>query len=156
MFGYNSYPAYQMQANQNRINELQQYGNYSPYPVQPTQATQQQVQVIKGRPVSSYDEAKASMIDLDGSLFVFPDIANKRIYTKQIMLDGTADFRTYVLEQSPQGVQPVATEQVSQEYVLRRDFENTVNQLIKEINSLKGGVSDEWKDTSNVKPGNEK
>lgn len=156
MFGYNSYPAYQMQANQNRINELQQYGNYSPYPVQPTQATQQQVQVIKGRPVSSYDEAKASMIDLDGSLFVFPDIANKRIYTKQIMLDGTADFKVYNLVPDTQRAQSVPNEQPVQEYVLRQDFENTVNQLVQEINNLKGGMSDEWKDTSDAKPGNEK
>ena len=85
MFGYNGYqnnPAvgYQMQVNQNRINQLeQQYNPYQAYQ-QPVQQTQQQV--IKGRPVSSYEEAKASMIDLDGSLFVFPDIANGRIYTK--------------------------------------------------------------------------
>lgn len=48
---------------------------------------QSQTQMIKGRPVSSYDEAKASMIDLDGSLFVFTDIANGCIYTKQILLE---------------------------------------------------------------------
>jgi hypothetical protein len=37
---------------------------------------------IKGRPVSSLEEARASMIDFDGSIFYFPDVANKRIYTK--------------------------------------------------------------------------
>lgn len=56
---------------------------------------------IKGRFVSSLDEARASQIDFDGSMFVFPDVANKRIYTKQINLDGTASLNTYVYENNP-------------------------------------------------------
>lgn len=52
---------------------------------------------IKGRPVVSIDEAKASQIDLDGSLYVFPDMGNKKIYTKQINLDGTATFNVFEL-----------------------------------------------------------
>ena len=123
MFGYNGYqnnPAvgYQMQVNQNRINQLeQQYNPYQAYQ-QPVQQTQQQV--IKGRPVSSYEEAKASMIDLDGSLFVFPDIANGRIYTKQIMMDGTADFRIYnlVVERNAQGQEEQSGTQEQPAYVV--------------------------------------
>ena len=42
------------------------------------------------RPVSSLEEVRASAIDFDGSVFYFPDAANKTIYTKQINLDGTA------------------------------------------------------------------
>jgi hypothetical protein len=38
--------------------------------------------MLKGRPVSSIEEVKASAIDFDGSVFYFPDVANKRIYTK--------------------------------------------------------------------------
>jgi len=41
-----------------------------------------QTNYIKGRPVVSIDEARASQIDLDGSLYVFPDLGNKKIYTK--------------------------------------------------------------------------
>lgn len=52
---------------------------------------------IKGRPVVSIDEARASQIDLDGSLYVFPDLGNKKIYTKQINLDGTASFNVFEL-----------------------------------------------------------
>jgi hypothetical protein len=37
---------------------------------------------LKGRPVSSFEEARAMTIDFDGSTFFFPDLANKRIYTK--------------------------------------------------------------------------
>jgi hypothetical protein len=52
---------------------------------------------IKGRPVVSIDEARASQIDLDGSLYVFPDLGNKKIYTKQINMDGTAAFNIFEL-----------------------------------------------------------
>lgn len=56
-----------------------------------------QMNYIKGRPVVSIDEARASQIDLDGSLYVFPDLGNKKIYTKQINLDGTATFNVFEL-----------------------------------------------------------
>lgn len=56
---------------------------------------------LKGRPVVSIDEARASQIDLDGSLYVFPDLNNKRIYTKQINLDGTATFNVFELVSAP-------------------------------------------------------
>lgn len=160
MYGYNGYNpnpvAYQMQANQNRI--LQQYG-YGSYP-QYQQNTQQQIETLKGRPVSSLDEAKASMIDLDGSLFVFPDIANGKIYTKQIMLDGTADFRIYNLEQNNNPMQvtqePQQTQQIAErDYVLRKDFDRTVKRLEKRIEVLKEGIAHE-QGTGNVQLSNEK
>lgn len=162
MFGYNGYNpnpvAYQMQANQNRINDLQQYG-YGGYP-QYQQNTQQQVQTLKGRPVSSLDEAKASMIDLDGSLFVFPDIANGKIYTKQIMLDGTADFRIYSLDQNNNPMQAAQETQQTQQaveggYVFRKDFDRIVKRLEKKIEALKEGAVYE-QGTGNVQSGNEK
>lgn len=56
-----------------------------------------QMNYIKGRPVVSIDEARASQIDLDGSLYVFPDLGNKKIYTKQINMDGTATFNVFEL-----------------------------------------------------------
>lgn len=116
MYGVNN--SIQQQLAQNRMNQLEtQYNNmfpqqYMQQPMQPMQMQQQMqvpqyqqqnVQTLKGRPVSNVDEAKASMIDLDGSLFVFPDVANGCIYTKQIMLDGTAEFKTYKIvgEQKP-------------------------------------------------------
>lgn len=37
---------------------------------------------LRGRPVASFEEARAMTIDFDGSTFFFPDLANKRIYTK--------------------------------------------------------------------------
>jgi hypothetical protein len=37
---------------------------------------------LKGKPVTSIEEARAQSFDLDGSITYFPDITNKRIYTK--------------------------------------------------------------------------
>lgn len=58
------------------------YNNYY-QPNQSTYSTTPSRIGLKGRPVSSIDEARASTIDFDGSVFYFPDLANKRIYTKQ-------------------------------------------------------------------------
>ena len=76
---------------------------------------------LKGRPVSSIDEARASSIDFDGSVFYFPDLANKRIYTKQINMDGTATLLMYELKEIPNVEQP--------NFVTREEFENTIVQL---------------------------
>lgn len=53
---------------------------------------------IKALPVTSVDEAKVAMIDLDGSLFIFVNLAKGEIYTKQYNLQtGYSDFQTYKL-----------------------------------------------------------
>lgn len=59
-------------------------------------------QYMKGRPVTSLEEAKVAQIDLDGSIFIFPDLGNKKIYTKRINPDGTATLHSYVLESVPE------------------------------------------------------
>lgn len=137
--GYSGVGAYQTTPRYGQ--QYESYGAYQPGVYQPQQAMpMQQAQgasggVIKGRPVSSEEEARASMIDLDGSLFVFTDVARHRIYTKQIMLDGSADFKTYVLsEQMP--TQNQAPEQEKRDYVLRDDFNNTVKQINTKINKI--------------------
>lgn len=52
------------------------YNNYY-QPNQPPYSTTPSRVGLKGRPVSSIDEARASTIDFDGSVFYFPDLANK-------------------------------------------------------------------------------
>ena len=83
------------------------------------------------RPVSSLDEARASVIDFDGSVFYFPDAANKKIYTKQINLDGTSLLNMYVLQEIPTTPQPDT-------YVSKDEFQQTVSLLLGEINKMKG------------------
>ena len=75
---------------------------------------------IKGRPVASIEEARASIIDFDGSIFYFPDLANKRIYTKQINMDGSAILNVYELK-----LAPIEHEN----FVTREEFEAFVNSL---------------------------
>ena len=81
---------------------------------------------LKGRPVSSIEEVRAAQIDFDGSLFIFPDIANQRIYTKQINLDGTASLKSYIIEQ-PQV-------KVVEEYVTKEEFEKVILELKQTLN----------------------
>ena len=140
--GYGMNP-YQQQLAQNRLNQMEQQYNYNNVGTyQPNnyqmQNNQQMgaMQVLKGRPVSSYDEAKASMIDLDGSLFVFTDIANNCIYTKQIMLDGSAELKTYVLQEQKND-ETKRENRNNAQYVLREDFERIVGELNRQIEGLK-------------------
>ena len=109
--------------------------NYNYYPqTQQTQYTPQYVQrpvqpqsYLKGRLVSSVEEARATSIDFDGSVFYFPDLANRRIYTKQINLDGTATLNMYELREMP-----IVNEQqaiASTNFVTRDEFEQVISQL---------------------------
>ena len=79
---------------------------------------------IKGRPVASIEEARASIIDFDGSIFYFPDLANKRIYTKQINVDGTALLNMYELKEIP-----VEQPSAGAQYVTREEFEAAIQML---------------------------
>jgi hypothetical protein len=84
-------------------------------------------QYIKCRPVSSKDEARACQIDLDGSLWVFTDLGNGKIYTKQINNDGTAAFKTYafVKDENPYDS--------STEYVTKDEFNKVIQTLAAAI-----------------------
>lgn len=84
----------------------------------PTQPPRQPSYQLKGRPVSSLEEARALSIDFDGSVFYFPDLANKKIYTKQINMDGTATLNMYELKPVP--VVPTA------DYITRAEFESAL------------------------------
>lgn len=105
-----------------------QQTNYMQYmanrPIYPMQQTMQPFMGIKGRPVASIEEARASIIDFDGSIFYFPDVANKKIYTKQINMDGTALLNMYELKEIP-----VEQEFIPTQYITRQEFEEVINQL---------------------------
>ena len=88
------------------------------YNYYPTQPNRQPSFGLKGRPVSSLEEVRATSIDFDGSIFYFPDLADKRIYTKQINMDGTASLNMYELK-------PVPKETVN-DYITRAEFEEAI------------------------------
>ena len=83
---------------------------------------------LKGRPVSSIEEARASSIDFDGTVFYFPDLANNRIYTKQINMDGTATLLMYELKEIPVASQP--------NFVTKEEFDNVIEGLKKMIPTI--------------------
>lgn len=111
----------------NRKKVSKMYPNYNYYP--PRQQPQPQIPpFLKGRPVSSLEEVRAIPIDFDGSVFYFPDIANRRIYTKQINLDGTALINMY--EFKPILVVQESTSNTNTDaFVTREEFEETMSKI---------------------------
>lgn len=98
--------------------------------IPPSQQPQPAFIGLKGRPVSSLEEARAAAIDFDGSVFFFPDLANKRIYTKQINLDGTASMNMYEYKEVP-------TEAFnSSNFVTRQEFDETLNDIKGALNII--------------------
>lgn len=106
---------YQQSYNYYPNNSYQQPPQKPLVPLQPT---------LKGRPVSSVEEVRATAVDFDGSIFYFPDLANNRIYTKQINVDGTSTMQMYELKELP--VEPPAA---NSQYITREEFEAVINQL---------------------------
>ena len=123
------------------------YSNYNYYPQQIQQQTQQIPQQqpvyqmpyfrqapsqigLKGRLVASLEEARATSIDFDGSVFYFPDLANKRIYTKQINMDGTATLCVYELREMPVEKNDSVLVPSVEKFVTREEFERVLAQLL--------------------------
>ena len=121
------------------------YQNYNYYPQQQSQQVMQQQQSLyqmpayrqappqaglKGRLVTSLEEARATSIDFDGSVFYFPDLANKRIYTKQINMDGTATLCVYELREMPIQREDSAFAPSVDKFVTREEFERVLAQLL--------------------------
>ena len=86
------------------------------------------VNYLKGRPVTSIEEARVAQIDFDGTLNIFTDIANKRIYTKQINIDGTSSFNIYTLT-APEPEKPAVPQVDLNEYVKKDEL----NTLLKQV-----------------------
>ena len=121
------------------------FQNYNYYPQQipnqqvPQQQPQYQVPgylrqappqvTLKGRLVSSLEEARATSIDFDGSVFYFPDLANKRIYTKQINIDGTASLYVYELRELPIENETSGFVPSVEKFVTREEFERVLAEL---------------------------
>ena len=101
--------------------------NYYPQQTQSPQPQRLALYPLKGHPVSSLEEVRALSIDFDGSIFYFPDIANKRIYTKQInVMDGTAQLNMYELK-------PLPAEPTADEYITRTEFQQTLDALLAKL-----------------------
>lgn len=133
-----------------------QPGNYSPS----LQQTAPAAPILKGRPVSNEEEANAAMIDFDGSLFVFPDKAHGKIYTKQLGLDGNIIFMKYSLESGAQTgnvqntVPSVVNSRDMSEYVKRDDLNQRLEEIQQKVNGLEQRLSVNNSGGNNSKGGN--
>ena len=97
--------------------------SYAPRQV-PYEVPQQNL--LKGRFVSSVDEVRAAQVDFDGSIFVFPDIANKKIYTKQIDLNGNVKLEEYDWV-------PIEKTAAVGDFVTKQEFEETMAKVKEAI-----------------------
>lgn len=101
---------------------MQQYYPYN---------NRQAVTGLKGYPVSSLEEVRAAVVDFDGSIFFFPDLINKRIYTKQINLDGTASLNMYAIAELPVEKTPAETG-----YITKEEFDKAIQELKSALTAL--------------------
>lgn len=79
------------------------------------------------RPVSSIEEVRASPIEFDGTVFYFTDVANRKIYTKQIGLDGAPIINLYEQKEITQAAPQ------NSNYVTKEEFETVINQLLAKL-----------------------
>lgn len=105
---------------------------------------------LKGRPVVSIEEARAAQIDLDGSLFIFTDIGNKKIYTKQINLDGTATLNVYTLSETEGTANPKPQENNSGNYATKEELQREIDNLKALIASMGKVINDNQIQQQNV------
>lgn len=104
------------------------------YPNQPQQSyaprqvpyEMPQQNLLKGRFVSSVDEVRAAQVDFDGSIFIFPDMANKKIYTKQIDLNGNVKLEEYDWV-------PIEKTATVGDFVTKQEFEETMAKVKEAI-----------------------
>ena len=95
-------------------------------PLMPTAPPAQVPMGLKGRPVSSLEEVRAAQIDFDGSIFIFPDMANKKIYTKQIDLNGNVKLEEYDWV-------PIEKSAAVGDFVTKQEFEETMAKVKEAI-----------------------
>lgn len=144
---FNGYPTVRGDMQQRTYGQQYQYGNNNLYDNYASQMTQQKLsnQFLKCRPVASKEEARAYQIDLDGSLWVFTDVGNGKIYTKQINTDGTATFKTYVFNEDENPYN-------SSDYVTKSQFNKVVQKIVAAIGNNNNTVPQQSVDNITNQP----
>lgn len=126
-YNYNDPSSYQNMMRQAAMRQPQ----FNPYLQAQVPAMPQNY--LKGRPVASFEEARASQIDLDGSLYIFTDLANKKIYTKQINPDGTVTLNTYVYTEPPK--------QNAVEYITKDEFYSSLTSFKDALAEIRNSLT---------------
>ena len=133
-----------MLSQQQRLLQLEQQQNMMNNNIMSSSYQQPQGIYLKGRAVTGIEEVRGTIIDQDGSLFIFPDIGHNKIYTKQINLDGTATINSFALEKTP-----IQTEQ---KYVEVEQMNKIINSFNQQIQVLQQRIEElSTAETSNKK-----
>lgn len=147
MYGQpNYYPNPALQSAQQRLQMMEaqypQFANppamgFTPQGTYPNSQQPAAAPLLKGRPVSNEEEANAAMIDFDGSLFVFPDKAHGKIYTKQLGLDGNIVFLRYSLDNPTATVTPEPAPAADLSgYVKAEDLDQRLSEINDRVSGL--------------------
>ena len=123
-----------MLSQQQRLLQLEQQQNMMNNNIMSSSYQQPQGIYLKGRAVTGIEEVRGTIIDQDGSLFIFPDIGHNKIYTKQINIDGTATINSFALEKTP-----VQTEQ---KYVEVEQMNKIINDFNQQIQILQQRIEE--------------
>lgn len=99
------------------------------------QMPMQQMSGLKGRLVSSLDEVKASVVEMDGSETYFPHPASNSIFTKCIDMNGNAIIKHYILEETQDSKNDPIKEEITK-------LNKRVSDLEAMLNDLTGGNAD--------------
>ena len=133
-----------MLSQQQRLLQLEQQQNMMNNNIMSSSYQQPQGIYLKGRAVTGIEEVRGTIIDQDGSLFIFPDIGHNKIYTKQINIDGTATINSFALEKTP-----IQTEQ---KYVEVEQMDKIINGFNQQIQILQQRIEElSSAETSNKK-----
>ena len=97
----------------------------------PQRYPQQQVQmpinnIVKGRVVTSIEEARAAQVDLDGTPSYFPSLGEGKIYVKYIGMDGLPVFQTFIVEQPKPQMPGISLESLAQRV---QNIENAIQNM---------------------------
>ena len=77
------------------VSHLSNFNHPQQHNFQQQQVQPQPKNMVKCKMVTSLEEVKAMPIDFDGSLNVYVDVTNNKIYTKVFTVNATVDIKTY-------------------------------------------------------------
>lgn len=125
-----------MQPQMDRLNYMQQ--QYAQQSSQQMGNSGQQTII----PVASIEEVRSHPVDWSGSTNYFIDNVNKRIYTKQLNLNGVPEMNTYVLDNSIINQSNTNEANGNSEEILSR-IKNLEDKIKNYESMLLGGMQDD-------------
>lgn len=153
-YGLNPYQP-QMQQMQPQMQQMQPYQQPQMQPMTPQPQSMNMQQPINTNassviPVGGIEEVKAYPTDFSGATTYFTDIANNKIYTKQLELNGASSIKVYKLDKTPSSNLQEDKEGVStEEYkTLTKRVEEMENKIKYYEKFLGGNKNDESNDAN--------